>query len=422
MMEPIDKFTSGNKPGPPKQPKRLKPFVAIDLPPNPWALCKPENRDVILVTCGLMPGFIQRLTGNLTQGERDWILKQRRVHKYRDGRQLEIHTRTMRDTVQPIGGKIRLQNSRGVSVQIQDVKSFFQLNYPKLARRYGVDDLATIMERTRASLAEVGIKPASDQWWRTFGITDYVWRKLEIDLSKVPAVTAKKEPGNLQGYWAFGHTGEPVYSYDIRSAYLSVMAEFEALKPFADFIWKARQELVQANDPTAHLLKLAATVMPGKFTSEHPGNKYYRRPLGLYIRGVTNERLRQAMHLANSVSAPTMLNVHRYCVDGFIAHSDISKYLNIGDGLGQWKPVKKHNHLTIARTNVWFTDREYKDGGYHITEQQILDDPFEIHTSRTVFDWNRLEERNEPVILHQRHNDLTCRKCWDSVGELHDIF
>jgi hypothetical protein len=302
------------------------------------------------------------------------------------------------------------------------------MNFPKVARMYGTDDLAAIMERTRASLQEVGIKPAADSWWRCSSITDYLWRKLEVDINKVPCVSAPRGPGNLQGYHVFGHTDQPVFAYDINSAYLGVMAEFKALQPFTDYMWGARQELVQANDPAAYLIKLASTIMPGKFSSELPScRRYYRPVLGNYIRQRVNDRLREAMNLANTIEqGPNNHNVYRWCVDGFLARTNIEHLMPIGNNLGQWKPVKKHKSLSIAKTNVWYTDREYKDGGFRVTEQQILDankDPFEIRTTRTIFDWDLLEERTEPVTLRQPHNWMTCGKCWEEDDrELHDLF
>jgi len=423
MREPVKLLRV--KPGPEKQPKKLTPFVALEsIPYNPWALCTPENQNVYFVTCGLAWKIAQVLTANLSRFDRDRIIEKRRQFTFRDGRKIKVKFRTMRDNARVQGGWIWLCNSKGISIQIFDVKGLFQMNWPKLAKMYKCDDLAVIMERTRASLASVGIDSAQQQWWLCSSLSAHIWKKLDIDLDSVPALSAPKGPGNLQGYHAFGHTDHPVYSYDIHSAYLSVMAQFPSLKPFTDFVWHARKELEQANDPAAYLLKLLATIMPGKFTSEHEGNKYHRPVLGYFIRHTVNTRLEEAMTIAEKFEAPTHLNVLRYCVDGFIAQADISRYLDIGDQLGQWKPVKRHEKLTIANTNVWWTNREYKDAGYHVSEPQLLtglaDEPFEVPTTRTVFDWEALEERTVPVTLRQNHQGLLCRRCWDGSGELHD--
>jgi hypothetical protein len=426
-VERIKEFTIVT-PGPDQQPKRLKPFVAVPFTNNPWSLCKPEYRDAILVTYGHIWKYAQMLTVKLTEGDRYWLIERRRIHRFRDGRSIEIHLRTMRDGSAVIGGWIRLKNARGVSVKIQDVKSLFHTTWRKLAKMYRCDDLAAIMERTRESLTAVGITASRQNWSLCSSLTDYVWKHHEINLADVPAVSSPKGPGNLQGYYVFGHTDHPVYSYDIRSAYLSVMAEFPALRPFTDHIWSARRELEQAGEPAAYLLKLAATVMPGKFTSTLDNNPYYRPVLGNYIRQRVNARLTKAMDVANSFEAPTWLNVYRWCVDGFIAFTDISRFMNTGDDLGQWKPVKRHERLTIMKTNVWWTDLEYKDGGFNVTEADALaaiaaDEPFAIRTSRTIFDWSRLEERIQPVTLRQIHQGLACRKCWEDDGrELHDRF
>jgi hypothetical protein len=204
------------------------------------------------------------------------------------------------------------------------------------------------------------------------------------------------------------------------------MAEFEPLRPFTDFMWHARQELKQAGDPAADLLKLASTIMPGKFASSFPDNKYYRPVLAQYIWQSINRRLQTAMDTANNTAGTPGPNVYRFCVDGFIANTDIERTMNVGNELGQWKPVKRHRELTIAKTNVWWTDREYKDGGYGITKEALLagltNDPFEVSTTRTHFDWTRLEEVTEPITLRQSHTGMLCRACWDgdSTG-LHDV-
>jgi hypothetical protein len=412
------------RPGPAKQPPRLKPFVAIELPNNPWTLCQPEYHDAILITCGHIGEIARILTANLPVAQQIRVLERRRPINLSGGRELQIRIKKMRNQV--VGGWIWMKGPRGITVQIHDVKGFFQANFRRLSRKYQTTDLAEIMTRTRASLLEVGISSYQQDWYRCSSLTDYVWHKLDINLSNVPAVTAVKGPGNLQGYNAFGHTDEPVYSYDINSAYLSVMAEFNALRPFADYMWSARNELRQANDPAADVLKIASTIMPGKFISEYSPEKYYRPVLAKYIWQVINGRLTKAMEAAERVEpSRNHFNVYRYCVDGFIARTNIERYMDVGEDLGQWKPVKRHEYLTIASTNVWWTDREFKDGGFGLTEADLLaglqDDPYEIPTTRTYFDWSSLEERTDHITLHQHHTGMLCRKCWEEDGqELHD--
>ncbi|MGA2412683.1 MAG: hypothetical protein ABSG46_20160 [Candidatus Binataceae bacterium] len=417
MMQRIEGMTDtrpGPRPGEHKTKPSLKPFVAVDVNQNPWSMPR-EYQGTIPVTYGNIFILAQALTRGMSPDTKYIATEQRRLTRFPDGRAFKIELRIKEGTA--FGGKIWIRDSKGRSTIIQDVKGLFQVNWPALKRLYNANDLAQVMEHTRSSLAEVNLRADQQDWYRCSSITGELWRRLQVNLGDVPCVRVNRdEPGNLQGYNVFGHTDQPVYFYDIHSAYLSVMAQFPALEPFTDYLWSARQELDQSQDPAAFVLKLAAVVIPGKFTSALPGNKFYRPILGQYIRQSINDRLRAAMNLIDGY-----YNRYRWCVDGFIASQDISRHLDVGDGLGQWKPVDVHSRLTIARTNVWWTDKGHKDNGYTVREQQVLDDPTEIHTSRTVFDWSTLSERTEPVTLYQNHYEEQCRACRDGGGmHLHD--
>jgi hypothetical protein len=391
-----------------------KEFVAIDANvSNPWALCKEYQGGVIPITYGNIFALAKTLTDHMTLGGRYLAVEERRLYRYPDRRAFKIQLRIKDDIT--LGGRIWLRDSQGRAITILDVKGLFQLNWSPLRRLYGTNSLVEIMERTRASLKEVGLRADQQDWSRSSSITSELWRRLDVNLSNVNCVQARKnELGNLQGYNVFGHTDSPVYFYDIHSAYLSIMAEFPPLKTFTDYLWGARKELSQANDPAEFVLKIASVVMPGKFTSTLPGNKFYRPVLGQYIRQRINDRLREAMS-----SVDGFYNRYRWCVDGFISNQDISQRLDVGYDLGQWKPVERHERLTIAATNVWWTDKAKKDNGFIIKEAQVLKDPEEIHTSRRVFDWRTLEEREEKVTLGQNHYPEYCRGC-QSGTDLHD--
>jgi hypothetical protein len=419
-MERVASLSERTKPGPPKESettkllKGVKPFQAIDINCNPWTLPR-LHQDVIPITYGNIYVIARALVSNMTPDERYLALQERRLTRFFDGRAFRIRLQ-VKDGRITLGGKIWLRDSKGRSAEVQDVKGLFQANWLPISKLYGTNDLPTIMERTRNSLAQVGLRADQQDWYRCSSITNHLWRKMKVNLNRVPAVqTRRREPGNLQGYNVFGHREGPVYFYDIHSAYLSVMREFDELKPFVDRIWAARQELKQASDPAEQILKIAAVVMPGKFSSTLPGNRFYRPVLGKYIRQRINDRLRNAMELIDDY-----YDRYRWCVDGFISPQDISNHLDIGDNIGQWKPIERHERLTIAQTNIWWTNGAHKDNGYLVKEAQVLNDPEEIHTSRTVFDWNTLEEREEPVTIHQNHYEEECRACSGAGGDLHD--
>lgn len=425
-MNQVDKLDAP-KPGPPRSSKKrteLIPFAAVDFNPNdPWRLCG-EYQDCIPITYGLAADVAKALTRGLSADERFLAVHQRRVVKFKDGRAFRIQFKSKRGAV--VGGRIWMKNTRGQTIQLNDVKGLFQLTWRQTKRLYGTDDLALIMEHVRRDLDNVGLGAYHQNWWLCSSITDFLWKECQkkyesFDLSNVPKIINLRpnEPGNLQGYNVFGHAERPVHFYDIHSAYLSVMAQSTIMKPFTDRLWNARCALQSAMSPTSFLVKLAATILPGKFVSTIPGNRFYRPDLGKFISQTVNDRLRKAM---SCVWAPG--DVYRWCVDGFIAAEDISRHLDIGPNLGQWKPVETHSYLTIAKTNVWWTDKAHKDGGFNrISRQQVLDNPFRIETSRTIFDWSTLEEKTQSVLLGQYHSPSRCRECWDGegVGTLHDI-
>lgn len=392
-----------------------KPFAAVDISGNPYALCR-EYQDCIPVIYGNIYALASELTSGLTAEQRTYALESRRPNRFKDGRAFEIRFRSKEG--QPIGGSIQIRDTKGRVVTIRDAKSFFCLSWDQMKRRYGTEDLAVIMERTRSSLAAVELKADSGNWQLCSSIPTYLWNKLEkngqVSLRVGQIGAKKRELGNLQGYRVFGHTDDPVYIYDIHGAYLSEMAKFPTLKPFSDSLWSARKTL--GSDPASWIVKLASTIIPGKFTSQLPHNKYYRPILGKYIYQQVNQRLRDAMSL---VSDPK--NVYRWCVDGFISSENIENRLDdVGYGLGQWKPVERHEGLSIIQTNVWWTDRDHKDGGYRgIREKQVLENPFEVHTNRAIFDWDMMREKLEPATIYQNHYEGSCRGC-QGGGTLHD--
>jgi hypothetical protein len=409
----LDPRTSSPPRGYGKPPR--KPFAAVDPNINPWSIPR-EYQDCIPVIYGTIPLLARKLTQGLSEGERFLIIEKRYRHRLPDGRAFKIHLRIKDNNIVPVGGKLWIQDSRGRRATVYDVKSLFQEHWAKIKVLYKDDDLASVMERTRASLHAVGLTPASGDWYLGSAISSNLWRTMGIQLSGIPCLTTRHGGlGNLQGYNVFGHTNDPVYFYDIHSAYMAVLTQWDATRPFAERLWAARQKLRAANDPTERILKLIGTIMPGKFSSTLPGNRYYRPVLGQYIRQEVNDRLQTAMDNINGY-----YNRYRYCVDGFISNQNIEHKLDIGPNLGQWKPVEKHDWLTIAQTNIWWTNGAHKDNGYPVTREQFLADPEEIHTLRTIFDWSTLSEKQEPVTLEQNHYEERCRACLGDGGELHD--
>lgn len=321
----------------------------------------------------------------------------------------KVCMRLYKEGTQVTGGELWYQigSSPKQTNHIFDVRPFFLQGIAKTAALYGTTDAPTIMEQARSELAEVGLRAYQNRWFRNSSIADYLYHSMKVDLDKIPVVQHSLESIPEIGSVVCGFIPGPIHEYDMVSAYASSMLEFPQLGEFAQFLNQARKDL--ADKPTARVLKVTQSVLPGKFLS--PKLSTFRPDLGTYIRGTTRSRLISAMD--NAVA--NYGTVYRWNTDGFFTNVDISTQLDIGDALGQWKHTV-HDYLLIAQTNIFKTNLKQRDCGFNIDWDAVRDNPLEFKATIPNINWTTLEQKLVPKMIrfnggyHNCHRDqLGCR-------------
>lgn len=304
----------------------------------------------------------------------------------------KVCMRLYKEGTQVTGGELWYQvgSSPKQTNHIFDVRPFFLQGLAKTAALYGTTDAPTIMEQARAELAEVGLRAYQNRWFRNSSIADFLFHSMNIDLDRIPTVQHTLDPVAEIGSVACGYISGPVHEYDMVSAYASSMLEFPQLGEFALTINQARKDL--ADKPTARVLKVTQSVLPGKFLS--PKLPTFRPDLGTYIRGTTRARLIDAMERA----VANYGTVYRWNTDGFFTNVDIASELNIGDNLGQWKHTV-HDYLLIAQTNVFKTNLKQRDCGFNIDWNAVRENPLQVRTTIPNVNWVTLEQRIVPKTI-----------------------
>jgi hypothetical protein len=320
---------------------------------------------------------------------------------------------TYKEGTQVTGGVLWYQvgNNPKKTNHIFDVRPFFLQSLEKTVKLYGTDDAPTIMNQARTELAEVGLRAYQNRWFRNSSIADYLFHEMKVNLDRIPAVSHCLDPVPEIGSAACGYIPGPIHEYDMVSAYASSMLEFPQLGDFALTLNQARKDL--DGKPTARVLKVTQSVLPGKFLS--PKLPTFRPDLGTYIRGTTRSRLVSAMELAVADYG----TVFRWNTDGFFTNVDISAQLDIGNDLGQWKHTV-HDYLLLAQTNIFKTDSKVRDCGFNIDWDAVRDNPLEIKATIPNINWTTLEQKLVPKVLRFDGGYHNCQR--DGYGchdELH---
>jgi hypothetical protein len=303
----------------------------------------------------------------------------------------KVCLRVYKEGTHVTGGELWYQLHSGKRTNhIFDVRPFFMQSLDKTAALYGTTDTPAIMEQARTELAEVGLRAYQNRWFRNSSIADFLFREMKIDLAGIPTVTHNLDPTTEASSVACGYIPGPIHEFDMVSAYASSMLEFPQLGDFAQRLDSARKQL--DHKPTARVLKVTQSVLPGKFLS--PTLPTFRPDLGTYIRGTTRSRLISAMDRA----VANYGTVYRWNTDGFFTNVDISAELDIGNSLGQWKHTI-HDYLLIAQTNVFRTNKKVRDCGYLIDWNAVRDHPLEIRTTMPTTDWSTFELHDAPKVL-----------------------
>jgi hypothetical protein len=324
----------------------------------------------------------------------------------------KVCMRTYKEGTQVTGGELWYQigdNPRKTN-RIYDVRPFFLQSLERTAALYGTDDATAIMNQARAELAEVGLRAYQNRWFRNSSIADFLFHEMKIDLPAIPTVTHNFTSTPEIGSVVCGYIPGPIYEYDLVSAYASVMLEFPQLSDFAQALDDARKRL--NGNPTARILKVTQSVLPGKFLS--PKLPTFRPDLGTYIRGTTRETLISAMEIAREHYG----TIYRWNTDGFFTNVDISSQLDIGNDLGQWKHTV-HDYLQIIQTNIFRTDSKVRDCGFLIDWDKAREDPVTVRANIPNVNWTTLEHRMVPKVLRFDSGYHNCQRdgngCHDEI-------
>jgi hypothetical protein len=304
----------------------------------------------------------------------------------------KVCMRTYKEGTQVTGGELWYQvgaNPKQTN-RIFDVRPFFLQSLTRTAELYGTTDAVEIMNRARTELASVGLRAYQNRWFRNSSIADYLYHNMKVDLNTISTVTHNYDPSPEIGSVVCGYITGPIHEYDLVSAYASVMLEFPQLGEFAQTLDEARKNL--GSKPTSRILKVTQSVLPGKFLS--PKLPTFRPDLGSYIRGATRSRLVDAMGRA----VKNYGTVYRWNTDGFFTDVDISRELEIGTGLGQWKHTV-HDYLLIIQTNIFKTDSKIRDCGFNINWDEARENPLTVQATIPNVNWTTLEQRVVPKVL-----------------------
>jgi hypothetical protein len=310
---------------------------------------------------------------------------------------------TYKEGTQVTGGELWYQvgsNPKRTN-HIFDVRPFFLQSRAKTAALYGTNDPPTIMEQARTELAEVGLRAYQNRWFRNSSIADFLFHEMKIDLDRIPIVKHGFDSTAEIGSAACGYIPGPIHEYDLVSAYASTMLEFPQLGEFAQALDDARKKL--EGKPTARILKVTQSVLPGKFLSAKLPT--FRPDLGTYIRGTTRARLIDAMQR----TVKNYGTVYRWNTDGFFTNVDISSELDIGNALGQWKHTV-HDYLLIVQTNIFKTDSKVRDCGFNVDWDAARANPLEVRATIPNIDWTTLEQKLVPKVLRFDGGYHNCKR------------
>jgi hypothetical protein len=245
----------------------------------------------------------------------------------------------------------------------------------------------------------------------------------DIPTPHLPAI-----PDQCMGSVANGYIPGPIYEYDLVSAFASALLGDEVrhggLKEYIRTLDSIRRELT--GTPTAHLIKVTQTVLPGKMLAnpsryasydnrQHSSEKWHNEGLGKYARAFTRRKLVDAMTLAVERGG----TVFRWYIDGFYTNVDISDALDLSGLLTGWK-MTVHDYLLIVATSVFKTNLKCRENGYtEIDWDAVRADPLKVRVRRTNINWaypvapHWLEPNTQTVKLQFEEGYHHCDICHD---------
>jgi hypothetical protein len=320
------------------------------------------------------------------------------------------------------GGELRYNSNR-----IFDVRPFFMQAAERTYAQYGTTDLVEIMNRARTDLASVGLRAFQNNWFRNSSLANQLLHDMKITgIPDVPTPHLPASPTQCMGSVACGYIPGPIYEYDLVSAFASALlgdeVQHEGLKEYVRRLDQYRHDL--AGTPSAHLIKVTQTVLPGKMLAQvsryerrdynRSAEKWHNEGLGKYCRAVTRRKLLDAMRKA----VERYGIVFRWYIDGFYTNVDISDVLDLSGILGSWK-MTVHDYLLIVQTSVFKTNLKSRTNGYtDIDWDAVRNDPLRVRAKRTQVNWanpvapNWLEAYTKTWKLQfeeGRHRCIYCR-------------
>jgi hypothetical protein len=211
----------------------------------------------------------------------------------------------------------------------------------------------------------------------------------------------------------FGVSNQPLWYYDINSAYLVGLEHF--FPELASKLFEARQEATLSETKT--IIKVLTAGIVGMLNS--PRNRFYRPDIAEACYGVTRNEF--TIPLIESIESQGGTEVRTH-TDGVIGTRLVS--VELGKDVGQWK-IDKYETMTILGVNNWWGHRP--DGSVHscgsgliranTTESQVLkwfeergDKPFPLEMGKR-FSWKEADWVEQTYMLDPRHDRTYCASC-----------
>jgi hypothetical protein len=300
--------------------------------------------------------------------------------------------------------------------RILDVRSFFMQSLDKTYELYGKSDLPTIMNQARDELTGAGLWAAQNNWYRPSALSDYVLHLPEFATLDIPSLEVPHEfPGISQqciGSVACGFIPGPVYEYDLVSAFASGLLEVPELREYVTLLHNYRTRLKGL--PSARIVKIMQSVLPGKLISDRVDPRWRNRGLGLYTRAVTRYKLTQAMMQAVDKGG----TVFRWYIDGFFTDVPIMPEDGLTGELGSWKETIHDGGMLMADTSVFRlygaegqVNKERSNGYTDLDWDAIRDNPLNIRVTRTTTDWDNFTDKKQKVRLLFENGHHQCEYC-----------
>lgn len=358
--EPMKRFDRREYERSYREKRRIRARHIIDVSDNPWEYFD-VPKGTILICNDLMTQVMPRKI--LPEVEN----KYRALQGYRES-DVCIKPIFMRD---PTGKRTALRGGyvdlwqKNRRIRIYDTKGFAQ-GYTTAAE---FADIVAELYRV-GQVVDLNLLPRLKDYTSLTNIIPNLISPEQVRaIPKLKPRQAKiRAPGPYIGSDAFGRDPSTIFYYDIRKAYIYglafILPDLAQKLAKAENLCKGRAKVV---------IKVLRAAIVGIMNSKD--SPYYRPDLARFCYGVTRAELVSAMHAVENNNG----TVYRWHTDGFLADTDVSHLINVGDDIGQWR-VEAYKGLTLLATNTWWAgtpgNRKTCDGliiKLGITEREVLE-------------------------------------------------